>query len=219
MTFTKKSGQWYKIRFNNDWAYVHGDFIKLVSSSGGGASSRDLSGRVIFIDPGHGGKDPGAVVNGVFESHLVMQIANKLKADLESSGATVIMSRSNDTFVALGDRVKLANGSNAHIFVSLHMNSFMLPTASGVEMFYDRTNSGAGSKKLAESLQREMVNRVGMRNRGVIERNLEVIRFTRMPAVLAELGFMTNPNDMEVLRNGQDQIVDALAEGIYQYFK
>ncbi|MDQ0254509.1 N-acetylmuramoyl-L-alanine amidase [Evansella vedderi] len=214
-----QTGQWYEIRLNNSRAFVHSDFIRVITGSSSNNVSRNLNGRTIFIDPGHGGRDPGAVVNGVFESRLALEISNKLKTELERAGARVVMSRTNDSFVALSDRTRMANNSNADIFISIHMNSFMLPSANGVEVFFDRTNAGADSRRLAESVQRQLVSQLGFRDRGVVERNFEVIRFSRMPAILAEIGFMTNPNDLDKLVNQQDKIVEALMEAIDQYFR
>ncbi|MBU9713519.1 SH3 domain-containing protein [Evansella tamaricis] len=224
----EKVGDWYKIKVNSGWGYIHGSYVNVTSagsgssggsSSSGGISGIDLTGKTIFLDPGHGGRDPGAIVNGVYESHIAMDISNQLKGKLESTGAKVVMSRTNDTFVSLSNRVTLANNSGADIFISIHMNFFSSTSASGVEMFYDRTYQGNNSHKLANALQQQMVQQMGLRDRGIKERGLEVVKYTRMPAVLAELGFMSNPNDLSMLLNQQDQITDALVHAIDLYFK
>ncbi|MBU9721744.1 MULTISPECIES: N-acetylmuramoyl-L-alanine amidase [Bacillaceae] len=221
----EKSGAWYKIRHNNRWGFVHGDYIKVTNAdasnpgSGNSNSNINLSGKTIFLDPGHGGRDPGAVVNGVYESHLVFDISNKLKTRLENAGAKVVMSRTSDTFVSLGNRWRQGNSSGSDIFISLHLNYFSLASASGTEVFFDRTNQGANSQKLANAIQQQLVSQLQFRDRGVKERNLEVIRFSQMPAVLVEVGFMSNQSDMNKMTNEQDKIADALLEAIDQYFK
>lgn len=216
------SGDWYKIKAGNGWGYVHSSYINTSSQSQGSSSSGtgniNLSGKTIFLDPGHGGRDPGAVVSGVYESNIALGISNKLKSRLEAAGARVVTTRTTDVFLSLGERTARANNSGADIFISIHGNSFVSSAARGVETYYNTQFQGANSKKLAEAVQNRMVNGVNLHNRGVKTSNFEVIRYTRMPSVLLETGFMTNPGDLNILRTQQDKIADELLIAINNYF-
>ena len=115
-----------------------------------------LSGKKIFLDPGHGGKDPGAVgPNGSKESDVTLSVSKLLKDKLERMGATIFMSRDSDEYVAISRRVSMANSSKANIFVSVHCNAYS-DTAKGIETLYHQTSSAG--KKLASLIQSELVS-------------------------------------------------------------
>nr|WP_175476067.1 SH3 domain-containing protein [Evansella caseinilytica] len=214
----EKTGDWYKIKQGSSWGYIHSSYVKLAGSNNN-TGNIQLSGKTIFLDPGHGGKDPGATVGSVRESDLALAISNTLKKKLEAAGAKVVTSRGSNVFISLGDRVTKANQSGADIFISIHMNSHSSSSASGVEVFYNEVNAGANSRKLANAIQQQMTSSLSLNNRGTKVSNFQVIRYTTMPAVLAELGFMTNTNDLRILSNEQDKITDALLIAIDNYFK
>ncbi|MFA9558909.1 N-acetylmuramoyl-L-alanine amidase [Evansella sp. AB-rgal1] len=217
----EKAGVWSKIKIDESWGWIHSSYVKVTNQSQESLPviSDNLRGKTIFIDPGHGGRDPGAFVNGIGEKVLVLDISNKLKTKLEQAGATVIMSRVDDTALSLSQRVNRANNSKADIFISVHLNSWSGSSASGVETFYNSVLAGSNSQRLANLVQSQLVKGLHLRDRGIRDSNLQVIRFTRMPSILLELGFMTNPSDFQKIVNEQDALVNEIYNGIDLYFK
>lgn len=177
-------------------------------------------GKVVVIDAGHGGNDPGATspFSQTKEKDLNLNIAQKLKLDLEMQGFKVYMTRSDDTYIGLHDRPAIANNLAADIFLSIHFNASTKPEPHGVEMLY--VPDGRDSKQFAQILQTEICNATGAYSIGLIERpNLVVIRDTAMPAVLAELGFVTNAEEEQLLLNAdyQDKLVQGMLHAIMAY--
>jgi len=162
-----------------------------------------LKNRIIVLDPGHGGSDPGAVAWNVKEKDLNLQVARILKEMLEKAGATVYMTRNDDRYVGLYTRADIANNLNADLFVSIHHNASSNSGAKGVMTLYYPSSKNTGrmnGQKFAEIVQRNLVNDLNTKDWGIIPRlNLVVTRETKMPAVLAELGFMTNKSELEKL--------------------
>lgn len=178
--------------------------------------------QLIVIDAGHGGKDPGAIspYSGAMEKDLVLVIAQKLKRKLENIGYKVYMTRDDDTYVGLDNRAEIANNLGADAFLSIHLNANGTSSPKGVEMLYvpdTRDNKG-----LAQLLQTEVTKATGASSRGLTQRpNLVVIRKTTMPAVLAELGFLTNPTEERLLLDEayQDKLVQGMYNAIIKYVK
>lgn len=161
-----------------------------------------LKNRIIILDPGHGGSDPGAVAWGIEEKTLNLQVAKILKEMLQKAGATVYMTRSEDVFVGLYQRADIANNLKADLFVSIHHNASTNSGAKGVMTLYYPTSKDTrmNGQKFAQIVQKNLVNDLNARDWGIIPRpNLVVTRETKMPAVLAELGFMTNKSELERL--------------------
>ena len=173
----------------------------------------------IFIDAGHGGKDPGAVNGNVFEKDIALKIALKLNKILKSRGFETQLSRTIDVFVELNERAEKANKFNADIFVSVHLNSAANTEANGIETLvysYDGQN-----KKLGDNIQNALIAATKAKNRGVKERpELVVLNSTKMPAVLIEVGFISNTNEKNLLvaDSYQNKIAGAIADGISKYF-
>ena len=144
----------------------------------------------ICIDAGHGGTDPGAVgTNGLSEASVNLDISNYLASILEGWGLAVKETRSSDVFVELSRRCSIANGWNADYFVSIHCNSNG-SSAVGIETLY-KTQKG---KELATPIQAAMISASGDRDMGLVHRDdLYVLNGTAMPACLAEVGFISNP--------------------------
>ena len=173
----------------------------------------------IFIDAGHGGKDPGAVNGDIYEKDIALQIALKLNTALKNNGFETAMSRSTDVFIPLTERAQKANNFNADIFISLHLNSATNSNAEGIE-FLVYENKGVNNK-LASNIQNELIKIKGIVNRGIKERkDLAVLNSTRMPAILIEVGFISNNRELTLLRNDiyQNQIVQAINNGICNFF-
>lgn len=192
------------------------------------------NGKVIVIDPGHnfGGDDGAYSTNGGItysERDLNMQVADKLKEKLEANGYTVIMTRKSSDREVLGvtqsltNRVNIANNSRADIFISLHHNSADAESARGVEVYYSSRSQdesfGGGysydrlskSMNMASSIASSLTNSTGAINRGAKDGNLFVCRNTTMPAVLVELGFITNTDEARKCADSSYQDVEATA--------
>lgn len=163
---------------------------------------------IVAIDPGHGGRDPGAVSQGRQEKDDVLRLALTVGSILEQNGVNVVYTRTTDIYNTPFEKATKANNAGADLFISFHRNATPTGEATGVEVLvYEDTGLPA---ELARAILEELEN-VGFDNRGVIERkNLVVLRRTQMPAVLIEVGFIDNQADNELF----DQEFDAIAQGI-----
>ena len=173
---------------------------------------------IISIDPGHGGKDSGAVKNGYREKDLNLQVASFLVPSLRSAGYEVITSRDTDVYPSLDERASLANQTDSDLFISIHHNSGETNTsAKGMETHYYNSND---SKRFAEIVQRKLIQATGAKDRGIKNTRLLVVRKTNMPGVLLELGFMTNLDEVGKLSDPSYQklMSDAIVEAINEYF-
>lgn len=170
-----------------------------------------------MIDPGHGGRDPGAVgIGGLQEKNVILPISRRVAALLEQNGVQAVMTRSDDRFISLRGRTDMASRARANLFVSIHANAISLsrPDVNGVETYY--YSSG---QRLAQTIHRSMLQSTGMRDRGVKRARFYVLRNTSMPAVLVEVGFVTGREDAPRLSDPRfrDQMAEAIARGILQY--
>lgn len=167
----------------------------------------------VFVDPGHGGSDPGAVY-GVNEADVNLQIALRLRSELQARGHIVSMSRTTAAFPtsdSLQARCDLANSSGADVFVSVHNNAAGSAEATGYETWY-HVDDPLG-KKLASSVHAEVLKQISLRDRGTkVTASLYVLRRTHMPAVLVECGFLSNPADRAYVTSSAGQA--AYARGI-----
>lgn len=188
--------------------------------------------RVVVIDAGHGGKDPGAQSAGVKEKDLNLKVAKKVQAKLKNAGYDVIMTRTTDVFIELSERARIANKSNTDIFVSIHANSFK-GLSKGIETFSYNGSGTANnpvvskdpdrllkSSLLSEAVQDALLDKTGASNRGDKKANFHVIRETGMPAILTEMGFIDNSTERAKLVKDsyQNQIADGIVQGIKDYF-
>lgn len=176
---------------------------------------------LIVIDPGHGGRDPGAVGNGVQEKDLVMPMSLRLGRILQGMGYSVQYTRTTDVEVGLQPRVDLANNSRADVFISIHANSLASRSSevSGIETFHNPGSSTGFS--LATLVQQQIISATGARNRGVKSARFFVIRHTQMPSILVETGFVTNPQEAANLNDPryQERLAQAMARGIDQFLR
>jgi N-acetylmuramoyl-L-alanine amidase len=177
-------------------------------------------GRVVIaIDPGHGGRDAGAVgIGGLREKDVVLDISRQVAQILEQQGVQAVMTRSDDREIGLAPRVQLANRINATLFVSIHANAISMsrPDVSGLETYYYRDGLG-----LARTIHNNILQNTNMKNRGVKQARFYVIKYSAMPAVLVEVGFVTGREDAAKLSDSQfrTQMAQAIAQGILQYVK
>jgi len=164
----------------------------------------------IAIDAGHGGKDPGAVgPSGLAESVVVLEISRVLAGLLEKVGISTFLTRAEEVFVELGVRCERANNWGADYFVSIHCNSNG-PDAHGIETLY-KSEKG---KELAAKVQRALLSVTAERDRGLKHRSdLYVLNGTRMPAILPEIGFISNPETE--LRLKESSYRELIAMAIY----
>ena len=181
----------------------------------------------IFIDQGHNPVNPnaGAEGNGLREQDITFDIGRRLASILNANGFETRLSRPTSqtqlgTSVAtsLAERVNNANSWGADYFVSLHTNASVNPNASGTEVLvYSRSSPAFG---LAESVLEQLNLQTGLRSRGVVTRpGLYVLRKTTMPAILIEMGFITNPNDADLMSNSPELFAQGIADGIIDYVR
>jgi N-acetylmuramoyl-L-alanine amidase len=178
-----------------------------------------LENKRILIDAGHGGSDPGAPSNTKepAEKFFTLDISHRLKTLLEKRGATVIMVREGDQNPSLQDRVVKAQLESADVFVSVHINSFFQDYANGTETFYYK----GMDKPLARIIHQKLVKALGLKDLGLKENRLYVLRNSRMPAVLVEPCFLSNPREQSLLGdpNFRQRIAQALYDGLEAYFR
>lgn len=204
------SGYWAKMSYNGTSGYVHKSYIKLMNKSGSAVKN-----RIIILDPGHGGKDPGASRESVTEKAIVLKVSKLVKQKLEASGAKVLMTRTGDTYPTLEERVAYTKKNYGEVFVSIHVNAATSTSAAGTETFYNISTGDQyeEDKKLATYINSEIVKNAAMKNRGVKEGNFYVIRNMTIPSVLVELGFISNTADRNKLVS--DKYVGIFAQSIY----
>lgn len=184
------------------------------------------SDRLIVIDPGHGGHDPGTVQNGVREKDINLAISLKLNEYLKAKGYTTVMTREGDTYPNNYDRAKLANNLGADLYISIHANSVGNSSVEGVQVLYYPKDKAQVKKEqtiaLAKIILEEILKGTGAQNKNIIPREgLIVTRETNMPAVLIETGFLTNPKERKLLQTEEYQILMAksIVKGIERYFE
>ena len=204
-----------------------------------GSASRgnyDVLNKVVYLDAGNGGYDPGASYFGISEKSLTLAIQSRVKAKLEAEGYQVITTRTSDTYVDLTDRSRAANASESDIFVSIHINASGSSAAQGIETYYyqpyaeypSRINATyhanptrlSMSDTLANAIQSSLINATGAQNQGVKRQTFAVLRETTAPAVLLELGFLSNPQEAARLNTAayQETLANAIVAGIKRYY-
>ncbi|GAK05073.1 N-acetylmuramoyl-L-alanine amidase [Geomicrobium sp. JCM 19037] len=171
----------------------------------------------VVLDPGHGGRDPGAIVGDVMEKELALDIAERAANYLSSAGYDVSLTRTGDTYVGLEDRAAFANRQSADVFISIHANASFEVQANGIETFY--MHGSSQSKELARTLQQMAVSEVLMRDRGIRGSAFRVLTNTQMPAALVEFGFMTNSGDASLQQTDlmRDQSARSILRAVDAY--
>lgn len=174
---------------------------------------------VVFIDPGHGGKDPGAIgIGGVREKDIILPISSRIAQILQQNGVQVVMARTSDYFVSLQGRVDMAERAGADVFVSIHANALggNRSDVSGLETYY--YDSGLS---LARVVHQNILQSLNVRDRGVRRARFYVLRKSSMPSILVETGYLTGREDAAKLPSAayQNQMAEAIARGILQYLK
>lgn len=181
--------------------------------------------KTIVIDPGHGGYDSGSVgINKTIEKNTTLSISLRLGAILEKKGFNVIYTRKSDNVTWPSDnkkdlaaRAAIANEASADIFISIHLNTFKMEEVRGTETYYSKENTKG--KDIAELIQNQIVKDVKLKDRGAQPGNFSVLKKVTAPAVLIELGYISNKSDESLLNSisYQNKISEAIAKGIYTY--
>ena len=183
---------------------------------------------LVFLDPGHGGRETGAVNTRrrLQEKRITLDIAKRVERLLMAWGYPVRLSRTKDVTTSLQKRVIFAERRNASVFVSIHINSSPQRETTGAEVFYYATNGHnsleriSASKRLGTSILNSLCQTLPTKNRGLKDGNFYVIRETTMPAVLVEAAFITNAKESLLLTSApyKQQVALAIAKGIDEFF-
>ena len=191
-------------------------------------STLKLIGKVIYIDPGHGGLDPGTVYKDIYEKDINLSICKKLQEVLEEEGAIVYLTRYGDYDLSrnnspsrkksdLNNRAKIINKSGADVYVSIHLNSLQSTSWRGAQVFYDDVNNK--NIELAKMIQNQL--RIDLKTTREIKEitNILINRKITIPGVLIEAGFLSNPNDRYNLRqsNYQYRLANSIKKALIDY--
>lgn len=204
-----------------------------ITSEPSGVSALPLSGLVVAVDPGHGGRDGGAVsASGLVEKDVTLAISLWLRDFLQEAGAAVVMTRETDIELSdpeiggslkrqdLMNRATLINESGADLMISIHLNSIGSSRLSGAQTFYQPKREEA-HQRLATLIQAELVRNLENTNRVAkpLDRNIYIMREVNMPAALVEVGFLSNPYEAKLLAQEeyQQKVAAAIYEGILRY--
>jgi N-acetylmuramoyl-L-alanine amidase len=180
------------------------------------SSGPSLPGKTIVLDPGHGGADPGNAAHGLTESDVVYDIAARVRERLEKLSVTCRMTRGHGGSPSQRKRAEKANEAGADLLISLHCDAHANPAASGVAAFYygnDRFGHASPTgERFAGLVQREITARTGLANLGTHGMTWDLLRYTQMPAVRIDLGYLTSPQDAALLAT--ERFCDASADAI-----
>ncbi|MDY2629214.1 MAG: N-acetylmuramoyl-L-alanine amidase [Lachnospiraceae bacterium] len=179
-----------------------------------------LKNATVILDPGHGGNDPGMVLEDLYEKDVNLQLCEKIRNFLTDWGCTVLTTRDDDTYVSLEDRVQMTKDHKADLFISIHLNALDHDTTlSGIETYYN-TSSSSDSKLLAEAVQAALINETGANDRAARgDSNLYVVRMPRIPSCLVEAGYLTSDTERPLLLSDdyQEKLAEGIAKGILQF--
>ncbi|MGH2756809.1 MAG: N-acetylmuramoyl-L-alanine amidase [Actinomycetota bacterium] len=183
-------------------------------------SHAGIGGAIVVIDPGHGGQDPGERADGgaLTEAAVCWQLASGLAENLERAGAKVELTRGENEDVDASERARRANEANADLFVSIHLNSNPQRNASGTSTFF--FGGSSGGEALADDIQEQLVG-LGLNDCRSHARSFSLLKETRMPAVLVEPVFITNPEEEVLLTDPEfrSRLAEAMAVGVLTYFE
>lgn len=173
--------------------------------------------KSVVIDAGHGGTDCGAIRNGINEKDITLDVSKRVESMLKKQGYHVTMTRTNDIFVSLEDRVNISESASPDIFVSIHVNSSTKPEITGIETHYYHQES----MSLAQTVHASLASTIKSNNRGLFKSKFYVINHTTSPAILIEIGFISNDAERAQLvsEKRKADTAKSIVEGINNYFK
>ena len=226
----KIDGQTHQFQSNGKW---------IGETSVGRGFEKGKYNNIIFLDPGHGGKDPGASYYNITEKELNMQVYQKLRKELEGLGYTVLSSRDSDVFVDfVTERSRMVNKTDSDIFISIHFNASGNPASNraGIQTYSYEAAAGYPSKinpywhnhpdrisesnRLAADIHSSLLAETGAKDAGLLQSSFAVLRETDKPAVLLELGYIDNFNENQQIRSDayQNRLVAGIVKGIQKYY-
>lgn len=222
-SIVKKHGDWYEIILENgNHAYIAGWIVEVsgpVEKVERPGVEKNLKGKTIVIDPGHGGKDGGATgLSGTVEKDLTYKTSKLLADKLKAAGANVIITRNSDNYITLQYRVSLSHYHKADAFISIHYDSIRLANIQGISTFYyDKEKD----YKLGRLVHKELVSATGLKNRKLKYGNYHILRENKQPSILLELGFLSNKREELVINTNdyQEKATKAIYKGLIEYFK
>lgn len=216
-TIISESNDWYEIDLDGTTGFIWKSFIQPHNMAD---DHKDiLKNKVIILDAGHGGHDVGAIgATGTFEKDLTYKTTKLLEETLDTLDAHVLLTREDDQYIRLGSRTSFANMHDADVFISIHYNSFPEQediTGIGTYYYHDR------SQYIAQHIQHAIARETHAENRGVDVGNFQVLRENVNPAVLVELGFISNSEqERRLLKNDyQEMLVKGMVKGLIHYFR
>lgn len=225
--YVSRYGSWYKVTYNGKTGYVASEYLKPTTVTT--PTNTNETGKTVVIDAGHGGNDPGAVYGSVYEKVIALDIAKRLAGVLSSTyDYNVKLTRSNDTYLSLEQRVSLNKSYKGDVFVSLHANSSVYNTAHGHEVLvptpesYTTNPYVSASRSLGSSINKEIASRIStIQNRGVKYQNVYVVGRNVSPSTLVEYGFISNSSDRSHLTSTtyRQRMAEATASGIHQFMR
>ncbi|ANE48723.1 hypothetical protein SY83_04280 [Paenibacillus swuensis] len=220
----QRQNDWLQIRTTGgETGWVAAQYVRSNGTAGSAgkaaSSSKGLRGKVIVIDAGHGGNDPG-MVGSTYETkerELNLNTAEYVRDELRAMGARVVMTRtSNEDKPGLSERVRISDEADADAFVSIHYNSSPKKVSGTLTFYY----SESGDLRLAHAIESRLSDGIGLKSNGVSFGNYHILRGNETPSVLVELGFLSNPKDERIVRETsyQRKAAEAVAKGLRDYF-
>lgn len=224
------AGEVYEImNQKNDWVKVKTDqgkegyiaswFVSMTDRPAGiRKNGKGITGKLIVIDAGHGGNDQGAAgTNGTIEKDLTLKTAKLLEKKLKKTGAVVLMTRTGDKYVPLYKRTNTAAENGADAFISLHYDSIDDASASGHTTYYYYSYE----KRLADTIHGHLAESIKLRDRGTQFGNYYVMRENTQPAILLELGYLSNHEEERTINTNKyrEKVSDAVVKGLKEYFE
>lgn len=218
---TKPIGETGRTDRTGGSVYVSQSLVSRIRTAIGPAIKPQYLGKLsgcVVIDAGHGGQDPGAIsCTGYYEKTITLSVARKVATLLRQKGLKVVMTRDSDEFPELEERAAIANRNNAQLFVSIHCDSMENSSKRGFTIYVARSASRA-SRQAAEAIAQAMI-KTGLDNQGVREADYKVLIYTQGPAVLVEMGYISNYHEAGLLRDSsfQNRLAEALANGVANF--
>lgn len=185
--------------------------------------------EMIIVDAGHGGKDTGAMSkkNAYEEKKLTLETAFLVADSLKQLGYRTTLTRKEDVFVPLDTRAEIANAIEGDLFVSIHYNYSSNQDVEGIEVYYYKENKTPSSQRIIQSKElgnevlKKIIKQTGAESRGIKQANFAVVRETKMPAILIEAGFLSNPKERKKIQDSKylQQLAKSIAHGVDNYLK